>query len=140
MVARHPAKRSRTRHRPSSLTALLIFAIVFEILVAVWSMTHFGCGVSSISLKRFPEWGAEGLFAIAASTAAFGWFTLQWKRWGAWGMLTGFAVQVFWYYVRSPQSEGLPSSFFSTVLLLTVAIAVGLAMLLSRIWADLEQD
>ncbi len=133
------SSRSRAPTRPTTLTALLIFALVFETLVAVWSFTHFGAGASSLAVKRFPEWGAEGLVAIAASTAACAWFTLKWQRWAAWGLLGGLALQVFWYYARRPLSDGLPSNLFPMVLVLTVGLALGLAASLRPIWGDLER-
>mgnify|MGYP001769242424 CR=1 FL=1 len=131
--------RSRARTRPTALTALLIFTLIFETLVAVWSFTHFGAGASSLAVKRFPEWGAEGLVAIAASTAAFAWFTLKWQRWAAWGLLGGLALQVIWYYARRPLSDGLPSNLFPLVLLLTVGLGLALAASLRQIWDDLER-
>ncbi len=140
-MARPPSRSGRhARQRPPLLTALLVFAIVFETLVAVWSFTHFGAGASSLAVKRFPEWGAEGLVAIAASTAACAWFTLKWRRWAAWGLLGGLSLQVFWYYLRRPLPDGLPSSLFPVVLLLTVGVALGVAATIGRIWNDLERD
>jgi hypothetical protein len=121
------------------LTALLVFAIVFETLIAVWSFTHFGAGASSLAVKRFPEWGAEGLVAIAASTAACAWFTLQWRRWAAWGLLGGLSLQVFWYYLRRPLTlTGFPSNLFPSCSSSTVGLALGVAATIGRIWNDLS--
>lgn len=139
-MARPRPPLAKDQQRSPALTGLLVFTLVFQTLIAVWAFTHFGAGASSLAVRRFPEWGAEGLMVIAASTASCAWFTLQWKRWAAWGLLGGLSLEVAWFFLRRPLPDGVPSGLYTVVLVLTVGAAIGLWLGLARIWPQLERS
>jgi hypothetical protein len=147
-VARAKSAKSKIKRNPT-LTYLLTFVLIFEVLLSVWAFVHFGAGTSRISVDRFQPFGAEILMAITAATAGFAWFTIFRKRWAAYGLFTGLGLSLLWIWASPINTDGLkgpgtveafPSWPVPSVVAITLIAGLGLLFLVSQEWRGFDRQ
>lgn len=147
-MARAKSSKHKIEKNPL-LTYLLVFVLVFEVLLSVWSFVHFGAGTSRIAVDRFQPFGAEILMAITAATAGFAWFAIFRKRWAAYGLFSGLGLGLLWIWASPLNPDGLkgpegveafPSWPVPLAVAITLIAAAAVAYLVSQEWRGFESQ